>query len=194
MNKAWALSIILLGCLFGAFFISPFLDLQIPPESSHTSLLHEIAKMLHMRAETLGGAIIGATISLVLMPLIFYGNPNVKKGFEALEKGGWNEFTHPTTLPITIAVVWMALCVAFVFIHDKISNEPLSSLLTSTFVVPTAFLFGLSGFLILKRNEVAGRYGEIHKGFWAYLNGILLILFGWGGLAYLLLAWIFRWK
>lgn len=31
------------------------------------------------------------------------------------------------------------------------------------------------------------------KGFWAYLNGALLILFGWGGLIYLLLAWIFNW-
>ena len=190
--RAWAFLIVVVGCLFGGFIIGPLLNLQIPPESNYTSLLHDTANLLHIRAETLGGAIIGATLSLILIPLIFYGNPDVKKRFEILERGGWNEFIHPTMLPITIAVVWMALCVVIVFVRDMISNKPFGDFLRGVFVVPIAFLFGLSGFLMLKRNEVVGRYGEIHKGFWAYLNGILLILLGWGGLVYLLLAWMFK--
>lgn len=195
-SKPWAILIIILGVLIGAILIAPLLNLQFPPDSDQTSLLHETAKILHISPETLGGAIIGSVISFFLTPLIFYQDPKIKNSFERLEFGRWTYLVHPTRLPLSIGVIWFLFMAVFFYALDYQIGEFKTGINTNLdyiTLLPFLLLMGLSGFRMIKRNETVHRFGRVSEGFWAYLNGTVFMLFGWGGFVYLLLAWIFNW-
>ena len=54
-------------------------------------------------------------------------------------------------------------------------------------------LFGYTGYLMLRRKEGIGKFGQRYYGFFVYFNGILLIALGWGAAAFLLISYIFMW-
>jgi hypothetical protein len=57
------------------------------------------------------------------------------------------------------------------------------------------FLWGISGFLIIARNQFIDNIGpniRKYKGFWAILNGIVLVVVGWGGVIFYALSSIFN--
>jgi len=193
-QRSWAILILVVGCIAGAILIAPLLNLQYDSVPYSPSFLHKIAGFLNIRVETLGGAIIGLVISLLVLPFIFRSDPDTQNMLDGTRIESWDSFVHPTNLPITIAMIWFVVFATFVFIFTKISETELGIYSSAILLIPMAFLFGLSGFQMIRRNETLNGFGRIYKGFWAYLNGTLLILFGWGGLLYLLLAWIRDWK
>jgi len=192
-QRTWAILIIILGGLAGAIFISPFLNLQIPPDSNHTSALHEIAMFFHVKVEILAGLIIGMVFCFLILPLIFR-DPDVEVVTKTLEVGFWESLAHPTNFPMTIAMVWFVFIVGIVGLLDiKIGKFGLDQNWSLVLLIPFELLMGMSGFQMIRRNETLNRFGKIFTGFWAYLSGTILILFGWGGLVFLLLARIFNW-
>ena len=56
-----------------------------------------------------------------------------------------------------------------------------------------AFLWGLSGFLMVVRKEFIDKRGRRYFGGWAIFNGIILLLMGWGSLIFFLLTIINNW-
>jgi hypothetical protein len=96
--------------------------------------------------------------------------------------GGFSEsFIHPTNLPLYLAMLW------FLFFGVLFPSETKGNGANAFLFQPILFLFGLSGFQLLRLKEGVGRLGRKYYGFWVYFNGILAILFGWG----FLLAYIF---
>ena len=89
-------------------------------------------------------------------------------------------------------MIWLLLLTIGAYFLSPVF-EQLPEYFGAVAFLPLSFLFGLSGFQIVKRNEVVGLFGIIHNGFWVYLNGFLLIVFGWGGFLYLVLALVFNW-
>lgn len=192
-QRIWAILIIILGGLAGAIFIAPFLNLQIPPDSNHTSALHEIAIFFNIKVEILAGLIIGMVFCFLILPLI-YRDPDVEEVTKILEVGFWESLAHPTNLPMTIAIIWFVFIVGIVGLLDiNIGEFGPDQNWSLVLIIPFELLMGMSGFQMIKRNETLNRFGKIFTGFWAYLNGTILILFGWGGVIYVVLAWFFEW-
>ena len=170
------------GAFLGAFILAP-------------------AIYIDMRLGIVIGGLVGCGISFWLFP-------ELRKAFTE----GWNEkpsklrqqriannlwlgwqrsLTHPTNLPMTIGMLWFivfaALIVLFPTLFDRyIGNESIRPLLL---LLPFCFLFGLSGLLIILRREFIDQSGHRHHGFPVYFNGILGLLFGWGGC--IALIWAF---
>jgi hypothetical protein len=192
-QRLWAILILILGCISGAILITPLLDLQYDSVPYSPSFLHILAGFLNIRVETLGGAIIGLVVSFLVLPFIFHPDPDIQNMLDATRIGSWDSFVHPTNLPITIAMIWFLSIMGIFYLMDLLNKIKASINLAYILLLPIFFLFGLSGFQMIRRNETVNGFGKIFKGFWAYLNGTLLILFGWGGLLYVLLAWIFHW-
>jgi hypothetical protein len=88
---------------------------------------------------------------------------------------------HPTQLPIILGILWF---IAILFINryypDLINFIYEVKLSTKIIFAPTLFLVGLSGFMIVVQGKSVTRIGYIAKGFEAYMNGIIRLLFGWG--------------
>jgi hypothetical protein len=158
---------------------------------------------LNFGNDTLLNICLGFLIALISSFLVF---PELRRTFSTIIDGknslGFNPglyLTHPTQKPMMIGVLW-SLPMAFLLaqLNSKfpslIPEEYRLNVTTIIVTLPGLFLFGYSGFKMIKRNETVNKFGKIHKGFWAYLNGTILILIGWGGLLYLLRAWIFDWK
>jgi len=142
------------------------------------------------------GGIAGFLCALFLSFIVFpelrnmlpkFWNGNNRYGFKFKDR-----ILHPTQIPIMLGMLWFLALVLL-----SISNTTISFVNNHNNVdillFPTLFLFGLSGLIIIKRNEVVGRYGELHRGFWATFSGILMVVFCWGGLIFMILANIFNW-
>lgn len=154
-----------------------------------------------LKIESKLGVLIGGLLGLILISIIF---PSSKEGYfskndtqkrqqfsEALSDGIHRSWTHPTNLPITLSLIYFALLIIIVFALDKLNITIPSNIYLALFVMP--LLWGISGFLMLIRNEYIDKFGRKHKGFWAILNGIIFITFGWGLIIYIALATIFNW-
>lgn len=172
------LGIILLSLLIGMLIISPALDIDT-------------------KLGALAGGILGVIINSVIFPekRQEVSEQSNEKHFERMvarqEYSLYRSFFHPTNLPITLSLIYFVLLVIVVFILDKLNIIIPSNLYLVLFVMP--FLWGISGFLMLTRNEYVDKFGRNHKGFWAIFNGTLFILFGWGSIIYVTLATIFNW-
>jgi len=144
----------------------------------------------------LGGSA-GFLLSILLSHLIF---PEMRESSRGIWNGnnmlGVNTktyFTHPTQLPLMLGLLWfcaVALMLSLLVVFDlKITvNEKTGLILL---LLPCLLLFGLSGFLMIRRNEYVNQFGKLTTGFWARFNGVLGIFFGWGGCILLLVVIIF---
>jgi hypothetical protein len=83
----------------------------------------------------------------------------------------------------------MALLVLF-----DLKITPETNILLLVWLLPCCLLFGLSGFLILRRNEYVNQFGKLTSGFWARFNGILGIVFGWGSAILIIIIVVFDLK
>ena len=104
-----------------------------------------------------------------------------------------NYFSHPTQMPLMLGLLWfgaVALILSLLVVFDlKITVNENTTIILLLF--PCLLLFGLSGFLMLRRNEYVNQFGKLTTGFWARFNGVVAILFGWGGCIALLIVMIF---
>jgi hypothetical protein len=109
-----------------------------------------------------------------------------------------NNFMHPTQKPMVFGMLWFLIFILITIfgLFDLIANS-LQSIdrlyLTTLFLVPSLFLFGLSGIIMIKRKEAIGRFGRIYYGSQAVTVGILCVIFGWGGGIFMILSLIFNW-
>lgn len=168
------LGFLITGTILGIMFISPSIN----------------------ENKFLGGSA-GFLISMLLSHIIF---PEIRES----SRGIWNGnnmfgvnmkayFTHPTQMPMMLGSLWfvaVALILSLLVALDLkiLLNE---KLVITLLLVPCLLLFGLSGFLMLRRNEYVNQFGKLTTGFWAKFNGALGILFGWGGAITLIIVIIF---
>jgi hypothetical protein len=182
-KKIIHLGIILLSVSIGTIIIAPILNIE----------------------PRLGG-LVGGILGVILFGAIFsekkrgdsrqYPTQSNEKHFEKIlarqEYGFYQSFFHPTQLPITLSFILLILLASVAFLFEKFSIKiPPEVFQFSLLGMP--LLWGISGFLILTRNEFIDNHGRKHKGFWAILNGTLLIVTGWGGIIFVILATIFKW-
>jgi hypothetical protein len=169
-ESKWAILILIMSGFFGAFFIAPLIG-----------------------TKALIGAFIGMVGCVYLLPFLLR-DPYGLEAAKTMEIGIWNSFLHPTNLPITLAIIWV-LFIAGVssFLEFKTSEFKLGLNLSDILFLPFLLLMGLSGFQMIRRNESVSKVGYVYKGFWAYLNGAVCILFGWGGFLFFMFTWIFHW-
>jgi len=172
------LGVILLSVLLETLIISPVLNIDI--------------KL---------GALIGGILGIILNSVIFpekrqeVSEQSKARQFERMvvrqEYSLYRSFFHLTNIPITLSLIYFVLIVIVIFILDKLNTTIPSNIYLVLLVMP--FLWGISGFLMLTRNEYIDKFGRKHKGFWAIFNGVLFIIFGWGSIIYVTLATIFNW-
>ncbi len=144
------------------------------------------------------GGLVGFTISLVSSCFLFSELRNMfSDNWNGGDIAGFNMknyFTHPTQKPLVFAALWF--CIFIIFLSSGLSNslnEYLQQYLAFMLLFPSFLLFGFSGFLMIKLKEGVTKFGQIYKGPWAYFNGALAIIFGWGGLLFIALAYLFNW-
>jgi hypothetical protein len=146
-------------------------------------------------------AAIGFIVALFSSYLIF---PQLKKHFPNLLKSDtiWADstrrFSHPTQLPQTIGILWFLISISLLafLIYEFPSLIPEEVRLLTLFyvvLIPTHFLIGLSGYKIIRRKETVNNFGQVYRGGWAYLAGVLTMIYGWGGVILMVLALII-WK
>jgi len=152
-----------------------------------------------LRVNFLVGAIAGGLIASLIISLLFPNivneiNPNLtetrKKRLAKVQMHGFKHtLLHPTRLPAFLGMLWGGLVMLILFSTSiKLSNET-----TSILFSPLFFLFGLSGYQMVSRNEYVGRDGNIIHGFPVKLFGYSTILFCWGLGILSILATVFNW-
>jgi hypothetical protein len=172
------IALILIGSILGGIFIAP--------------LLKENTKV-----SGLLGGLIGLMVSIAIFPEMLKGvfeQPSEKR-LERIKEEWHLEFmrswTHPTRVPLLLAIgLFLLLIISVAVIANFTDLQPTKNQ-TILALTPVCFLFGLSGFLTLRRNEYIDNQGRKYRGFWAILNGILLLLMGWGSLLVLVIIIIF---
>jgi len=102
-----------------------------------------------------------------------------------------NYLWHPTRIPLVIGFIW------FIFIGSAQVNNNQGTVNSDQFIlvllIPLLILIGISGLITIVKGESVGKFGRIQRGFWAYVNGVLGVVFGWGLSLIFLLAAIFKW-
>ena len=86
------------------------------------------------------------------------------------------QFFHPAIAPFIISFL---LYFSF-FIIGSIFNIHYPEWLQKVLFLTITFSIGISGLIILKQGKFIERFGRISRGWYAYLIGILFILFGFG--------------
>jgi hypothetical protein len=175
LQKYVQIALVIAGTLFGALVITP---------------------RFHMDAKL--GAGIGSILGIIMSILLF---PDLRKAMTTpiskrrmkriqteQEFGFQRAWSHPTRIPFLLGLVWFVGLFIFLWLfHLQINSAQTALLLLS----PSLLLFGLSGFLALKRNEYIDNHGRRYRGFWAIFNGTLFMLVGWGGVLFVLYLIIF---
>lgn len=144
------------------------------------------------------GGFLGFLISIALFPetiqelFVEQKETRVNRLLFERKLGFYRSLTHPTQIPLTLSMILFIFMILLLVLLDflKIRISP-TILQAGLFLI--AFLWGLSGLLIITRREYIDKTGRRYKGFWAMVNGIAFLLFGWGSLFFLLLAKIFNW-
>lgn len=171
------LLLIACGVIFGIMFLSPLLN----NSREGSGLL---------------GGFIGFLVSIVVFPETVKGilQEQSKLREERLKEeralGFWRSLTHPTQIPFTLSLLLLIATIILAFLFDYLKFENGYAILQGG-VVGMMFLWGLSGFLMIIRNECIDKTGRLYRGFWAIFNGIGFMLFGWGSLIVLILAEMF---
>ncbi len=161
-----------------------------------------ILGIIYVTPKVSNNAFLGGSIGvLISFFVIFLAFPEARKSFENnLNKDDFfikNYFTHPTQLPLMLGILWFI--VSFLFLAAFVSLFPTLMPMENRPVIllffvlsPTFSAIGYSGYQTIKRKESVNKYGQIYKGFWASLNGVLGILIGWGFLLVLFIIYIFN--
>jgi len=163
------LTILLVGGILGWLFLSPLL-----PNKKENAIL------------------VGGLMALFINIIVF---PNLrKKLFETPTKlrhdrlqkerslGFRRYLFHPTNRPFHLSIALLFGSIAFL-LATKI--QP-SEIYLSIGLIIILSLSGLSGFLMLIRNEYVDTRGRIVHGISPIINGLALLLWGWGISAWLL--------
>jgi len=88
----------------------------------------------------------------------------------------WRSFTHPTTILTSIAVaIWIATALLLILFKIELTEAGYLILMYTL-----SLSFGLSGILMIAREEAIGRHGELIHGFRAVLQGIVMLILGIG--------------
>lgn len=140
------------------------------------------------------GRLISALLSHPIFPEIREGSRGIWNGNNMLGVNMKTYFTHPTQIPLMLGMLWFVLGISLlslqVVFDFKVTTHVNNGIILA-WLVPVCLLFGLSGFLMLRRNEYVNQFGKLTTGFWARFTGVLAILFGWGGAIALIIAIIF---
>jgi hypothetical protein len=148
------------------------------------------------------GGLVGFTISLVLSCFLFSELRNIfGDNWNAGNIAGFNlktYLTHPTQKPLAFAALWFIIFILFLSsgLSDSLNNylpDNIKQNLAFIFLFPIFLLFGFSGFLMIRLKEGVSKFGQTYNGPWVYFNGALAIIFGWGGLLFMVLAYFFNW-
>ena len=148
------------------------------------------------------GGLVGFTISLVLSCFLFSELRNIfGDNWNAGNIAGFNlnnYLTHPTQKPLIFALLWFFIFMLFLSsgLSDSLNKylpDNIKQYLVFMLLFPSLSLVGFSGFLMIKLKEGVTKFGQIYKGPWAYINGVLAIILGWGIVAFIVLAYIFKW-
>ncbi|WKZ47809.1 MAG: hypothetical protein QY306_00405 [Anaerolineales bacterium] len=173
------LLIILSSIVLSSAFLSPFLN----NSKEGSGLL---------------GGLIGLVISIVVFPetskKIFQEQSALRQERLNEERalGFWRFLTRPTQIPLTLSMLLFIASIILAVIFDYLKFENGYAILRGG-LIGTTFLWGLSGVLMIIRNETIDKSGRRHRGFWAIFNGIGFLLFGWGSLIVLIFAEILNW-
>jgi hypothetical protein len=149
------------------------------------------------------GLFLGGILGIILLKLIYPENFNETEEQAKIERMAIKQqvfldlyFFHPTKAPLTLSMVIFVLTIALFFILEELNIQQISSQVMQIGIMSCMFLWGISGFLIISRNQLIENVGpniRKYKGFWAILNGIVLIIVGWGGIILYALSSIFNW-
>ena len=147
------------------------------------------------------GLFIGGIAGIILLRLIYpeiFDETEEQRKIEriAVKQHAYLDlyFFHPTRAPLTFSMVVFALMIILVLILDKLNLQQIVSEVLQFGTMGCFFLLGVSGFLMITQNQFIDPPNSIkYKGFWAILNGIVLIVVGWGGIILYALSSIFNW-
>ncbi len=133
------------------------------------------------KLSALYGFLGGIILALIIFPVADEEGTDKKDENESPFGDYFKSLSHPTNLPLTYSMIFFLILVALIFILKTFNLNIVLPQKISTIILSTlSFLWGYSGFLMVRRNEYIDKSGRQYKGFWAYFNGILLMLWGWG--------------
>ncbi|MBC7876275.1 MAG: hypothetical protein H7Y59_03815 [Anaerolineales bacterium] len=148
----------------------------------------------------------GILLGMGLGFLISFLIPNLRKPFletvnlehQKLIEGkhyiGFQDtLTHPTHLPVVFGIIWLALWITISIILKLDMSQKLISIVTFT---PVLVSIGFSGLAMVKRKELitGGMFGYVvKKTKWAIVLGLIVIVTGFGGSIFYILAVVFNW-
>jgi len=201
--------VIIFGFIGGIIFISPLLPITNRECSRKNWLMCEIFYSLGFNYNQIWGGFLGILVVFVVIFFILNLKPETRKNLKEYHKSLWdgnnilsvnmkNYFTHYTQAPMMLGMLLFVIFILLLVtgltdpILNRLSEKDKPSLLM-IFLSPSFFLFGLSGFRMIKQKEAIDKSGQPYHGFWAIFNGILGLLFGWGFLLFITLAFIFDW-
>lgn len=171
-----SLTIIFIPILIGALIISPLLNID---------------KNI--------GLFLGGILSIILLKVAYPESFNETQEQAKTERMLIKQrafldlyFFHPTKLPLTLSMIIFVLKIACILILDKLNIEIIEEVFQIG-LLGCMFLWGLSGFLVITRNQFFDELGRKYTGFWTYLQGSVLIFLGWGGIVLYTLGSIFNW-
>jgi len=178
-KRVFQLVIILVGFILGNIFPSSLLN----NNKEGTGIL---------------GGFLGFLLSIIIFPETIkelfkeQSKKRTERLIEERKLGFYRSLTHSTQIPFTTSMVFLVLMIVIVALLD-LFNINVDSKILQAGLFFIAFLWGLSGFLIITRKEYIDKNGRRYKGGWAIFYGLPFLLFGWGSLIALLLARIFNW-
>lgn len=138
------------------------------------------------------GFIFAIFFSHLIFPEFRKSSSNIWNGNNILGINMKTYFTHPTQIPLMMGGIWFcAVLLAMYVFNLKVTTDDETKIFIGM-LIPAFLLFGLSGFLMVYRNEYVNRFGIIVNGLWAKINGIAGILFGWGFSIGIIIMLIFK--
>jgi len=173
------LAIILTGIILGGLFIAPLLN-------------------TNRESSGLLGGFIGFLVSIAAFPDTLrstfeeQSEKRTERIMEERQLGFYRFLTHPTQIPFILSILLFIATLVLVILLDFLKIK-ISYAILQTGLFAMAFLWGLSGFLMIIRKEYIDKRGRRHRGGWAIFNGVVFLVMGWGSILFLLLAKIFNW-
>jgi hypothetical protein len=149
-------------------------------------------------ASGLVGGIIGILIIIAVFPetrkamIEQPSEDRMKRLMGESQLGFYRFLTHPTQMPLTFAM-FLFIAMILVIVLLNFLKTKIDPIFFQIILLIIAFLWGLSGFLMLARKEYIDHRGRHYRGGWAIVQGISFLLTGWGALVFLIIAEILNW-
>lgn len=159
-----------------------------------------LPSLIEVEAEVSGfiGGLVGFLVGIAIFPEMFKAsleNPSEKRMERIMDEhqlGFYRYLTHPTQIPFMISMLIFVLLIVFVLLFGYLKIA-FSDSVFQIALFAVAFLWGLSGFLMMIKKVSIDHRGREHRGAWAILNGLAFLLMGWGSIIFVLLAELFNW-